>query len=94
MERRKNYRLDLSLTIHADLVNNQGVDKRKSMFLVTKDISNTGAFFITNKKLPLLSYIKIAFSLGDIAVRALAQIIRLENNGFAVNFTGFELMES
>lgn len=83
--RRQSTRIALSIPTKAKLKDQGDNQGYKSM--VTRDISNRGAFFKTDSPFPLASELKVVLDMGKMLVKAVGNVVRVEAEGMAVAFT-------
>lgn len=59
--------------------------------VITRDISNRGAFIETNVPFSLASELRVILDLGKYLVWAIGSVVRIEKHGVAVAFSHTEL---
>lgn len=82
--------MEMSIPTKAKMSDSPG-DEEGYTEMVTKDISNRGAFFKTRQPFPIASEIRLILDLGKLLVRAVGNVVRVEADGIAVAFTRTEV---
>lgn len=88
-DRRNTTRISLSIPSKAKL--NGHADKIDYQEMVTRDISNRGAFFETASPFPLASELRLILDMGKLLVRAIGSVVRVDTEGMAVAFIRTEV---
>ena len=87
--RRQSTRIVLSIPVKAKLQGPAGNQEFQSV--VTRDISNRGAFFITRSPFPLASQLQMILDMGKMLVKAVGSVVRVDADGMAVAFTNADV---
>lgn len=67
-------------------------DSGASCEMVTRDVSHTGAFFVTSHAVAVSSKIKVLMNLGKHLAETVGEVVRVEAEGFAVAFLQTEVV--
>ncbi len=62
-------------------------DSQGYQVMITRDISERGAFLKTRSPFPLASELKMILDMGKFLVKVLGNVVRVEAEGMAVVFT-------
>jgi hypothetical protein len=91
-ERRQAARLALEIPGHAKVC--QGENCGDTCQLITKDVSEKGAYFYCKEPFPLATELKMILKLGKRLGEAIGQVVRVDDQGMAVYFQDAYLTEA